>query len=576
MKKIRDYLTYILHINTQKKLLIMFLFVAMIPLLTLGLISYYQSSKVVKEQLRNYNQFAGEKIQKELDRIIGDMYFSVASIEQYITDQSSIELSDQQPKTYSDFKEEINLERLIQTHQKVDIKGIYLFTESGYYYGDRNLNMEEIRKLGIYKKAKQKKKTEIGIYTPKHYKYNNPNNVIGLVVPLNVSYGVLKNSFILIETDVDDLFKMIKVLEDDLNSRISIYNESGEYLYRTRSNDKDLENDIVWTESTKTNNWTIQFRIPNGEFYKSTRVILKVVTVGMVIAVFLAMVLSFLFSKQFTSKILKLKLAMEEVSNGIFDMKVPIQTKDEIGKLSHHFNRMVYRIKQLMEEIKETEEMKREAELKAVHYQINPHLLFNTLNSIQWKARLDGNQEISKMLFHLTKVLQGNLNFTIGLISLKEELEAIQHFLVIQELRYGPNFTFQIQMDKKLEQALIPRMTIQPMLENIFFHAFEDGKGDIHIEVNEKEDYFELILKDNGKGMSLQKVDTLFSIPTNHSNVRGIGLYNIQQKFYIHFGKNHRIMTNSIEGQGTIFSIYWPKRWVDKCDESTKYQSINR
>ena len=146
MKILREFVSKTVHLNTQKKLLIMFLLVAMIPLVTLGLISYYQSSKVVKEQFENYNQFAGEKIQKELDRIIGDMYFSVASIHQYITDQSSIELSDQQPRTYSDFKEEMNLERMIQTHQKVGIKGIYLITSSGYYYGDRNSENKYIKK----------------------------------------------------------------------------------------------------------------------------------------------------------------------------------------------------------------------------------------------------------------------------------------------------------------------------------------------------------------------------------------------------------------------------------------------
>jgi two-component system sensor histidine kinase YesM len=286
-------------------------------------------------------------------------------------------------------------------------------------------------------------------------------------------------------------------------------------------------------------------------------------------------ILSYLFSKQFSSKILKLKLAIDEVSNGIFDKKLPIQPKDEIGKLSFHFNRMVSKIKQLMEEIKKSEEVKREAELKAVHYQINPHLLFNTLNTIQWKARIDGNHEISKMLFHLTKVLQGNLNFTIGLISLEEELEAIHHFLIIQELRYGPNFTCKIEMDKKLEQALIPRMTLQPMLENIFFHAFEDGQGDIHIEINEKTDCFELILKDNGKGMSKQRLETIFSPPTSETNVRGIGMYNVKQKFIIHFGKNHRIIADSIEGQGTIISIYWPKRWVGESERNTDYQSVN-
>jgi len=574
MRIVREILNYIVHLNTQKKLLIMFLFAAIIPLMTLGLISYYQSSKVVKDQFRNYNQFASEKIQNELDRMIGEMYFSVESIRQYITDQSSIKLSNQRPKTYAEFKEEINLERMIQTYKNVGIKGIYLLTESGYYYGDRSLNFEKLKKLEILEKARRYQDIEIGIYTPNHYE-NNPKKVIGLVVPLKISFGSLKNSYILIETDADDLFKMINVLERDLGSRISIYNPSGDFLYRTISKKKNLDNDIVLTESTKTSNWKIQFRIPNDVFYKSTKVILKLVTIGMVLAIILAVALSYLFSTQFSRKILKLKLAIDEVSNGIFDKKLPIQTKDEIGKLGFHFNRMLSKIKELMIEIKKSEEVKREAELKAVHYQINPHLLFNTLNTIQWKARLDGNYEISKMLFHLTKVLQGNLNFTIGLISLKDELESIHHFLVIQELRYGPNFTCTIKMDKKLEQALIPRMTLQPMLENIFFHAFEDGKGEILIEINEKNNCFELILKDNGKGMPKDKLESIFSITTSETNVRGIGMYNVQQKFNIHFGKNNRIIANSIEGQGTVISIYWPKGWVEISGENTDYQSVN-
>lgn len=554
------------HLSTQKKLFIMFLIVALLPLLTLGMIAYEQSSKVVNGKLSNYNHFAGEKIKTQLDQTLGDMYYGASAIKQYVSDSTSINLKHQVPQTYSDFKIVNNLERLMQAHKKSNIRGIYLITSSGYYYGDYDFKLDQFKKLAIWKKAIVRGDTEIGIYTPTHYKNNNPHKVIGLIVPLKFSYGVLNNSYLLIETDVDDLFNLMKLLENDLHSRIAIHSETGELLYKTKSSEKDRKDDIVWTQDTRTNNWDIEIRIPRDEFFQSSRVIFKIITIGVWIAFILALILSYLFSNQFTNRILKLKFAIDEVSKGIFDTKIVEQTKDEIGRLSTHFNRMVDKIKQLMEEVKEKEATKREAEMKAVHYQINPHLLFNTLNTIQWKARIDGNEEIGKMLFHLTKVLEGNLNFTIELVPIKEELESIQHYFIIQEQRYGPNFTFQLEMEDRLQNGLIPRMTLQPMLENIFFHAFEDGKGEIVLEIKETNQYFQMNLTDNGKGMPVEKLQALFRRPDGKARRGGIGLYNVKQKFYIHFGKEFLIQADSVLGKGSTISISWPKRWVGEHD----------
>lgn len=550
-------------LSTRKKLFIMFVIVALVPLFTLGIISYLQSAKVVNGKLSNYNHFAGEKIKTQLDQILVDMYYGSAAIQQYLEDSIAIDLKHQKPETYSDFKVVNNLERLLQAHKKSNIRGIYVISSSGYYYGDYDFKLNQFKKQDIWKRIYWSGNSEIGIYQPNHYKYNIPKHVLGLVVPLKGSYGVLNNGFLLIETDVDSLFDTMKLLEKDLHSRITIRDESGQLLYQTKSNEKNLKNDIVWVEHTRINNWEFEIRVPKDSFYESSKVIFNIVLIGIIVAFMLAIILSYIFSNQFTKSILNLKFAMDEVSMGIFENKLTIETKDEIGKLGSHFNRMVDKIKQLMDEVREKERMKREAEMKAVHYQINPHLLFNTLNTIQWKARLDGNKEIGKMLLHLTKVLEGNLNFTIELISIKEELEAIRHFLVIQELRYGPNFTFSLQIEDGLEQGLLPRMTLQPILENIFFHAFEDGKGKIELAFSKNEGYFQLDLKDNGKGMSQEKLKTLFSRP-NEKGRGGIGLYNVKQKFYIHYGNDYWLRADSVENKGTIISISWPILWRDE------------
>ncbi|MBX9976273.1 sensor histidine kinase [Cytobacillus firmus] len=551
---------HLVFLNIQSKLLFMFLLAALIPLLALGAISYYQSSKVVNEQLKNYNHFAGEKIQKELDRTFNDMFFSAAAIKQYIADQTSVKLSSQEPQTYMDFKEESNLERLMEIHKKGNIKGIYLITSSGYYFGDYNIDIKSFKQREIWKQALASGKTEVSVYKSDHYKSNNPDRLIGLIMPLD-THGVLNHSYLLIEADADEIFSMVKVLEDDLKARISIQNEAGEYFYATISKRKDHSSDIIWKETTFTNNWSIRFRIPQDEFYRSSAIIFRVVMIGAVFALLLALALSFLFSRQFSSKILRLKLAMDDVSKGSLDSKPSIETEDEIGQLGYHFNRMLFQINQLVEEVKEKEAIKLEAEMRAVHYQINPHLLFNTLNIIQWKAKIDGNPEISKMLTHLIMVLEGNLNFDIGLVPLEDELKALKHYLAIQELRYGAHFSFQTEMESGLGDALIPRMTLQPMIENIFFHAFEDGTGEISLHVLEKQSSFQLILKDNGKGIHQEKLESLFKKPPSLKK-GGIGLDNIYQKFRFHFGKHFLIEADSEIGKGTAISIYWPKRWV--------------
>ncbi len=563
-----------LNLSTQKRLFIMFLVVALIPMLTLGAISYYQSSRVVNGKLSNYNHFAGEKIKTQLDQILEDMYFSAAEIKQYLADNTSVNLQHEEPRTYEDFKEVDNLQRLLQAHKKSNIRGIYIITSSGYFYGDYDFKMKEFKMQDIWKRTIWSGDSEIGIYQPNHLKDNQVDHILGLIVPLKFSYGVLNNSYLLIETDIDDVFHLMEVLEEDLQSRITIRNEMGQPLYHSKSAEADTVDDILWKENTNINNWEVEIRVPRDKFYESSQVILKIVFIGVLIATILALILSYVFSNQFSKRIFMLKWAIDEVSKGIFDTKLlSDDKKDEIGKLGSHFNRMVEKIKQLMEEVREKESTKREAEMKAIHYQINPHLLFNTLNTIQWKARMDGNVEIGKMLIHLTKVLEENLNSTIDLIPLKEELKTLQHFFAIQELRYGKNFTFSLKMDEQFEKGLIPRMTLQPMLENIFFHAFEDGTGTIGLEFLETLSYFRLVLKDNGKGIPPEKLSALFTRP-NEKKRGGIGLYNVKQKFYIHYGTDFHINTDSVAGDGTTITITWPKRWVDE-DEYSSHKSIN-
>ena len=135
-------------------------------------------------------------------------------------------------------------------------------------------------------------------------------------------------------------------------------------------------------------NWSVEVRIPEKEFYKSSEVILYVTLIGIIASLFFIFILAFPISaKKFTSNIRNLDKAIGRVRSGDFDTRIKITSKDEVGNLEANFNEMVSTTQGSIKEIYEKEQLKKEAERLAVHYQINPHLLFNTFNSVQWKAR---------------------------------------------------------------------------------------------------------------------------------------------------------------------------------------------
>ncbi|KAG2862397.1 hypothetical protein PC115_g25642, partial [Phytophthora cactorum] len=186
---------------------------------------------------------------------------------------------------------------------------------------------------------------------------------------------------------------------------------------------------------------------------------------------------------------------MQKVSFGKLDTRMPIEGKDELGSLDMSFNRMVSGVQSLVQEVEQSERLKKEAELKAFHYQINPHLLFNTLNSIQWKARLEGADDIRQMLYHLTMVLEGNLDISQELITVGRELRMIEHFLKIQEIRYGNVFSYELNCEDSLKQYLIPQ------------------KNELL-----------LTLRDNGAGMTEEKRERLLVPDPNRRGRGGLGV----------------------------------------------------
>ncbi|KEK26415.1 sensor histidine kinase [Bacillus gaemokensis] len=552
--------------SIRMKLLTLFVLVALIPLILFSWMSYEKSSNLVNAQFGDYGKFAISQLQTQIESTLSHMHLIASDIQGYLSDPTLIVLKKEAPKSYTEFIAEKNFERFLEGHKTAQTKGVFLITPSGYYYGDRYLDVQKLRQEKFWEEQGDLSLQGYwnGIYVPNHYSISDKNKVIGLLVPIKTSFGSLKDSRILVETDATELFKFIDSLEKDLHALITIRDEKQQIIYTTDKSYEKKKADIVWEKPIPSNKWSLEIIIPEKEFYQSSTIILFITLIGIIVSLCLAFILAFLISGKLTENITHLDDAMSQVSKGNFYTNIPVNSQDEVGNLTVNFNKMVVHIKTLIEEIYEKEQLKKEAELKAIHYQINPHLLFNTLNSIQWKARLEGANDVSEMIYHLVAILEGNLNFTNDFVTLQSELTIIEHYLKVQEIRFGDHFSYTQNVSPSIEGECIPRMSLQPIFENIFFHAFEDGYGAITLYAFETDDgHLCIHIIDDGRGISDEQKRKLLQEPSLGQK-GGLGLYNIDQKFKLHFGSEYGLTIQSEEKKGTVIKVLWPKGGAHK------------
>lgn len=566
LKKLRLPLLSGSYRSIRTKLLFCFLIVTIIPLLSLGALSYYQSAKVINSQFGKYGDNAVAQLEQQMSSYLNRMNQTTETIYSYLLDPARVDLSDHVPTTYKDIMDKNDFEALLKALKSDRTTGIYIITSSGYYYGENNLDVSKLSLIPAWQAMNNSfgGKYWLGFYSQNHAMGETMENgisLLGLAVPVNSPYGALRGSKILIEENADDLLHMFQLFENDTKAHLKIDDPQGRIIYETAAAFQPKESDILWTKTLAVNGWSIEARLPAASFYRSSDIIRSNTVIVAFGSCLLAFGLAYLFSSRFTARIRRLKDAMQKVSFGKLHTRTQVESHDELGILDTSFNNMVSGIQSLIGEVERSERLKKEAELKAFHYQINPHLLFNTLNSIQWKARLQGAEDIRQMLYHLTMVLEGNLDISQELISMERELRMIDHFLKIQEVRYGSTFEYVLECDEHLKRYLIPRMTLQPLFENIFFHGFEDGKGVIRLTVQEKGNHLLLKLSDNGAGISPDKLKLLLlTNMTNRKGRGGLGVQNADQKFKLHFGLQYGLTVQSIQGEGTTIIIEWPKK----------------
>ena len=307
--------------------------------------------------------------------------------------------------------------------------------------------------------------------------------------------------------------------------------------------------------------WTVVDCTNVKELLSKSRQAQSVYVLTAIILVIVALLFSRFMARSITLPIQKLRDSMKKVQEGDFSVSdVVVDSKNEIGSLTKSFDVMTHRIHELMEQNVHEQEEKRKSELKALQSQINPHFLYNTLDSIIWMAEGKKNEEVVLMTASLARLLRQSISNEDELVTVGQEIEYVRSYLTIQKMRYKDKLEFEIKADPSITQVPIIRLVLQPIVENAIYHGlkYKDSKGLLTVHGYMKGENAVIDITDDGVGMDEETLKHIYDKHKVNYRSNGVGVYNVQQRLVLYYGKDYGIIYHSEKGKGTTASVVIP------------------
>lgn len=335
-------------------------------------------------------------------------------------------------------------------------------------------------------------------------------------------------------------------------SRCSLY--SGSFLDKSADTPQ-----YVSYHTVSTNSWML---VVTSD-YTAIRAPYKITTIAIIAVLLLYLlvstVLSFVFADHYVRPIRQLCDNIALVKQGNFDTMVPVTSSDEIGHLSEQYNEMLLQIKELLNNIVTEQESRHTAEIQALQAQINPHFIYNSLASVRFLVFAKQNDEADKALLALINILRGTLSNPHALSTVKQEVTLLKDYIVLQKLSFSRPLTVEYDLDASVETCSICKLTLQPIVENVFIHGFASKQDDCRLTIRTRncDSYAEITIEDNGVGFDTSTVQRKKwgEVDTPHN---GLGMGNVHQRLVLNFGPEYGLRIDSTPGKGTTARITIP------------------
>jgi len=590
----------------RNKLIISFLALIILPVVTIGIFSFYTSQRLLKQKTEQYTNDilmeTGENVDVKL-REIERISFQIVS---NMTIQDALKKANMGIK---DEYEKIFVERAIDSQLKgfvplyLDIAAVQVVSLSGtvYYVNPGSVT------IGISDSEKRIMEEHKGGAV---WFGTNPSSQtirVGRAINSIVNQELIGYEIIQIrESSVHDiyrrtdLFKSGDILITDLDGRIISHKDKSKLDEFIGDVAAGLTKDSIYNSFTTvgidgTSNYVASRSINNGQWrmiaiipteqYEGDIILLRYWILGICGACcIMSLLLSLRISDSISRPLRNLSEMMNKVGKGNFDVSIQPYTNDEVGVLSEHFNKMVRQVQKLIQEVYQEQYLKQKAELKSLRAQINPHFLYNTLESINWMARTRNVPEIGDMVKALGDLMRASISGD-DFVTLNDEITNITNYLKIQKFRYGDRLGVCIGISPDIGQIIVPKLILQPIVENSIVHGLEEKLEDGHIRISGELENGDVVIMicDDGVGMEKEKADhlnRLFSEYHEGTRVSGgsakvdirkdigskddmhthIGLINVDRRIKMYYGASYGLSISSVIGEGTSVKAVLPAR----------------
>lgn len=577
---------WFLNLSIQRKYLYCTLGITLVVLFAASFFQFMSASEIVTEQ--TVKQSAG--VINELSVNLDHYFDMVENSFEYIANNSIVqeELESDEPyksdgsELYSYYSRAGQIRRLLlQGYISIYINDIQLYGYNGANHllsNDRRIN-EESSEISCTMAEKANGRCvyynvadEKLIYMAKQIK-----DVLTME-PLGILRASIKISY---------LKKMTLTAQESLSAHIFLLGQDKNILLESAGENTDLK-DQKWLDQINGNSGNLRFNldgkaynlvyqtssdtgltvvgmIPTSFLQKTARELEKTTVLLIGISILLCVFLANIMARGITGPIEQTSNAMKKFAKGDFSVRLPEERTDEIGEMNSVFNQTIEKIEKLLKQIVEMEMVNKDMEFQALQAQINPHFLYNVLDTINWMARKKGEENICRMVTAISNLMRASISNKRSLVRVKEEMKYIEDYLFIQETRYGDKFTSYMEVDEALNELEIPKMVIQTLVENAVVHGVENATWDcfLYISGEIQDDMAVFKVKDDGVGMSAEKLEALMKMEEEpehkaertHTN---LGIYAVQKRLeYVYHGKAKMTITSEQE-KGTLVVLEIP------------------
>jgi len=575
-----------MNLSIKYKMLIFFYSIIIMISTVFGTYSYKLSSnnirtEISKTSLANVKQ-------------IGN---SIESLQNDIVDLSNFTVTNKEVQSVLTAQDPYNSEKIDICRQMFDhlliskdaISFVTIYGDNGFEYyssadGSTGINnLDFVMKSNIYKKMLSLKGQPLWVPLNSEnqaFIVNNKNPKIAMCRTIYDSNSLKKIGIMVISINISYLDQFYTNISVNSNTSLLLLDNNNKAINSKGINDvpnigknnlvsitKDLKEDYgknsayignkeMMLSYTKiySSNWKLVYIVPYTEFTKNLKPIFNLTLLVIISCLFISFLISMYISTSLTSPIKKLLIAMKNVT------KVDFKYGDEIGSLGNQYNEMLDSTSNLIEKVYKLQIKEKEAEIKALQAQINPHFLYNTLDSIFWRAEMAKEKDISEMVYALSKLFRLTLNNGNETTYVKAEKEFIEYYLLLQKNRYKDKLTYSIDIEEGILSYPMPKLILQPFVENAILYGTEKNFGHSNIIIRGylEDEKINFWIEDDGIGIDQEKIKDLLNMNFKSDIKKGYAINNINQRLNLYYNGDYKLVIYSEVGKGTKVQIVIP------------------